>query len=110
MSNWRNGNVKGTQIIGGIVGKCQTLVENCVTYQIGNITGDTGNNFPRIGGICGDFNTINNCISYQIGGISGYRSVGGIGGYNETPGGELTNCISYQIGNIETHSSQPTYT
>lgn len=90
--------VVGDNCVGGIVGVCDTDVENCSNF--GSVIGNSSN----IGGIAGDNRgRITNC--YNAGNIHGDGGVGGIGGWNKDS--YITRCVNegtisgnYNIGGV----------
>ncbi|MCL2111122.1 MAG: hypothetical protein FWH32_02490 [Clostridiales bacterium] len=73
-SHYRDGNVDGINMVGGVVGAINTgSVTN--SYSDGGVTGTTG-----VGGIVGDSNKAGVSNAYSIGDVSGSVNVGGIAG------------------------------
>ncbi|MFR2846107.1 MAG: hypothetical protein ACLTC4_02735 [Hungatella hathewayi] len=99
---WNGIEVKGSRIIGGIVGgmtSCPNLrIEGC--YNLGDIaaTGDYSSGIVSAIYACSDV-TVKNC--YNLGAISGANRIGGIVGYfNERSAGPASMDHCYNAGKI----------
>lgn len=90
-----DGGVLGRQGVGGIAGYCSgnnTQIVNCLNH--GKV--ETQGSSYGTGGIAGIVNAgkVYNCANLISGSVTGYSSVGGIVGLNETKNAHIYNCYS----------------